>query len=118
MVWRSAKISGSDALLYILWEHQSSEAPLMGLRLLSYMVRIWQRQAQEGGQSTKLSPILPLVLAQDKDRWKTSTHFHDLFTFPQADWAAVRACTRISSSAYSNSWTCPTRTSTAHRKAF
>jgi predicted transposase YdaD len=89
----SAKISGSDALLYILWEHQSSEAPLMGLRLLSYMVRIWQRQAHEGGQSTKLSPILPLVLAQDKDRWKTSTHFHDLFTFPQADWAAVRACT-------------------------
>jgi hypothetical protein len=89
----SAKISGSEALLYILWEHQSSEAPLMGLRLLSYMVRIWQRQAQEGGQSTKLAPILPLVLAQDKDRWKTSAQFQDLFTFPEAIEKTARACT-------------------------
>jgi hypothetical protein len=89
----SAKISGSEALLYILWEHQSSEAPLMGLRVLSYMVRIWQRQAQEGGQSTKLAPILPLVLAQDKDRWESSTRFHELFAFPQGAWKAVQGCT-------------------------
>ncbi len=89
----SARIGDSDAFLYILWEHQHKEAPLMGLRLLSYMVRIWQRQAQEGGQSAKLAPILPLVLAQDKDRWKTSTHFHDLFTFPHGNWAAVQSCT-------------------------
>jgi predicted transposase YdaD len=89
----SAQIGDSDALLYVLWEHQHKEAPLMGLRLLSYMVRIWQRQAEEGGQSTRLAPILPLVLAQDKDRWKTSTHFHDLFIFPQGAWAAVQACT-------------------------
>jgi len=89
----SARIGGSDALFYILWEHQSSEAPLMGLRLLSYMVRIWKRQASEGGPSTKLAPILPLVLAQDKDRWKTSTQFQDLFAFPQGDWHTIHACT-------------------------
>jgi hypothetical protein len=65
----------------------------MGLRLLSYMVRIWQRQVQEGGQSTKLAPILPLVLAQDKDRWESSTRFHELFAFPQGDWKAVQGCT-------------------------
>jgi hypothetical protein len=89
----SAKIGGSDALFYILWEHQRSEAPLMGLRLLSYMVRIWKRQAREGGPSTKLAPILPLVLAQDSDRWRTSTQFHELFAFPQSSWAAIRDCT-------------------------
>jgi hypothetical protein len=89
----SAKIGGSDALFYILWEHQRSEAPLMGLRLLSYMVRIWKRQAREGGPSTKLAPILPLVLAQDSNRWKTSTCFHELFAFPQGGWDAVRDCT-------------------------
>jgi predicted transposase YdaD len=89
----SAKISGSDALFYILWEHQRSEAPLMGLRLLSYMVRIWKRHAREGGPSTKLAPILPLVLAQDSDRWKTSTRFHELFAFPQGGWAAASDCT-------------------------
>jgi predicted transposase YdaD len=89
----SAKIGGSDARFYILWEHQRREAPLMGLRLLSYMVRIWKRQAGEGGPSVKLAPILPLVLAQDKDQWKTSSHFHELFAFPQGAWEAVRACT-------------------------
>jgi predicted transposase YdaD len=89
----SAKIGGSDALFYILWEHQRSEAPLMGLRLLSYMVRIWKRQAREDGPSTKLAPILPLLLAQDSAPWKTSTRFHELFAFPQGGWEAVRDCT-------------------------
>jgi hypothetical protein len=69
------------------------DAPLMALRLLSYMVRIWQRQAQERGPSSRLAPILPLVLAQSKDHWKTSTHIHDLFAFPPKEWHAVRAWT-------------------------
>jgi predicted transposase YdaD len=89
----SAKIGGCDAQFYILWEHQRSEAPLMGLRLLSYMIRIWKNQAREGGPSAKLAPILPLVLAQDKDRWKTATRFHELFAFPHDGWDAVRDCT-------------------------
>jgi hypothetical protein len=89
----SAKIGGSDALFYILWEHQRSEAPLMGLRLLSYMVHIWKKQAKGGGPATKLAPILPLVLAQDSDRWKTSTRFQELFSFPEGPWDAVRTCT-------------------------
>jgi predicted transposase YdaD len=89
----SAKIGGSEALFYILWEHQRREAPLMALRLLSYMVRIWKTQVREGGPSTKLSPILPLVLAQDNVRWKASTRFHELFTFPEGPWEAVRVCT-------------------------
>ena len=89
----SAKIGGADALFYILWEHQRSEAPLMGLRLLSYMVRIWKRHSKEQGPSAKLAPILPLVLAQDSDRWKTPTSFHELFAFPQGAWEAVRNST-------------------------
>jgi predicted transposase/invertase (TIGR01784 family) len=79
----SAKIGGSDAMFYILWEHQHTAAPLMGLRLLSYMVRIWQQQSQGQGASFRLAPILPVVLAQDKDRWKTSSQFQDLFGFPE-----------------------------------
>ena len=34
-----------------------------------------------------------MVLAQDKDRWKTSTRFHELFAFPQGGWEAVQGCT-------------------------
>jgi hypothetical protein len=47
------------------------------------MVRIWQQQSQGRGTSFRLAPILPVVLAQDKDRWKTSNQFHDLFEFPE-----------------------------------
>jgi predicted transposase/invertase (TIGR01784 family) len=89
----SVKIGDADALLYILWEHQRSEAPLMALRLLSYMVRIWREYTQKQGAGSKLAPILPVVLAQDKDRWKTSTHFHELFDFPTEIHAAAKACT-------------------------
>jgi hypothetical protein len=88
----SARIGGSDAMFYILWEHQHTEAPLMGLRLLTYKVRIWNQQ-RRAGDSTRLAPILPLVLAQDKDRWKTCTHFHELFAFPDEGWEAIRRCT-------------------------
>jgi hypothetical protein len=86
----SAKFGGSDALLYILWEHQRRDAPLMGLRLLSYMVLIWKSQVRESGPSARLAPIHPLALAQDKDHWKTSTHFPDLFGFPPDEWRAAR----------------------------
>ncbi len=34
-----------------------------------------------------------MVLAQDKDRWKTSSRFQDLFTFPEAIETTARACT-------------------------
>ena len=89
----SVKVGPSDALVYILWEHQHSEAPLMALRLLTYMVRIWDAQLKNQGRPAKLSPILPVVLAQDKDRWRTSSEFQDLFTFPEALEKTARACT-------------------------
>jgi hypothetical protein len=52
-----------------------------------------EKAGQGKRPSTRLAPILPLVLAQDKDHWKTSTQFHDLFVFPPEHWGAVRACT-------------------------
>jgi hypothetical protein len=89
----SVKIGPSDALVYILWEHQRSEDPSMALRLLTYMVRIWDDQLKKQGRPARLAPILPVVLAQDKDRWKTSAQFQDLFTFPEAIEKTARACT-------------------------
>ena len=37
----SLKLQDSNAFLYLLFEHQSSEDPRMALRLLSYILRIW-----------------------------------------------------------------------------
>jgi predicted transposase/invertase (TIGR01784 family) len=74
----TAQIDGQPAFLYILFEHQNKEDPLIGLRLLTYMVRIWSDHLRNNPGSTKLPPILPLVLAQDNKPWKSSTRFADL----------------------------------------
>ena len=72
----------SDAFLYLLFEHQSSEDPRMALRLLSYILRIWERFAQSHPPPAKLPAILPIVLAQGKRPWKTSTRLEDLIDLP------------------------------------
>ena len=79
----TAKIDGQPAFLYILFEHQNQEDPLIGLRLLTYMVRIWNDYLRNNPGATKLPPILPLVLAQDNKPWKTSTRFADLIDIPE-----------------------------------
>ena len=73
-----AKFQQTDTFLYLLFEHQSTEDPRMALRLLSYVVRIWERFASGNPHPAKLPPIFPLVLAQAKRPWKTSTKFQDL----------------------------------------
>ena len=78
------KIQQSDAFLYLLFEHQSSEDPRMALRLLSYILRIWERFAQNHPPPAKLPAILPIVLAQGKRPWKTSTRLEDLIDLPPA----------------------------------
>jgi predicted transposase/invertase (TIGR01784 family) len=79
----TAKIDGQPAFLYILFEHQNQEDPLIGLRLLTYMVRIWNDYLRNNPGATKLPPILPLVLAQDNKPWKSSTRFADLIDIPE-----------------------------------
>jgi hypothetical protein len=76
------KVQQSDAFLYLLFEHQSSEDPRMALRLLSYILRIWERFAQNQAPPAKLPAILPVVLAQGKRPWKTSTNLEDLIDLP------------------------------------
>ena len=79
----TAKIDGQPAFLYILFEHQNQEDPLICLRLLTYMVRIWNDYLRNNPGATKLPPILPLVLAQDNKPWKSSTRFADLIGIPE-----------------------------------
>jgi predicted transposase YdaD len=78
----SLKIKESDVFLYLLFEHQSSEDPRMALRLLSYILRIWERFAAAHPAPAKLPAILPVVLAQGKRPWKTSPRLEDLLDLP------------------------------------
>jgi hypothetical protein len=89
----TAKVHGEDAHFYFLCEHQSSEDGLMALRVLAYMVRIWTEEARAQNGPARLTPIIPVVVAQDNKVWKTSTKFHDLFRLTPEKWEEVRAFT-------------------------
>ena len=73
-----AKLSGRDALIYLLFEHQSTSDRLMALRLLGYLTRIWEKVVK-GDPNAKLLPaVIPLVLYHGKRGWSAPTRFVDL----------------------------------------
>ena len=78
----SVRFQETEVLLYILFEHQSTEDPRIALRVLAYVVRVWQRFAEEHPSPAKLPPVFPLVLVQGRRPWKTSNKLEDLLEMP------------------------------------
>jgi len=66
-----------EVWIYLLVEHQSKPDRLMGLRLLSYMVQIWETQVRgwEDARTPKgqrrLHPIVPMVFYTGRRRWSS-----------------------------------------------
>ena len=76
------RLQGTEAFIYLLFEHQSSEDPRMALRLLSYILRIWERFAKSHASPAKLPAVLPVVIAQSKKPWKTGMRLQELIDLP------------------------------------
>ena len=74
----SADIAGKKALLYVLFEHQSSVDPLMLFRLLAYMVRIWETHLRSEPEAKRLPAIIPVVLHHSHSGWTAKVAFEDL----------------------------------------
>ncbi len=74
----SAEVAGKKALLYVLFEHQSTVDPLMLFRLLTYMVRIWEAHLRSEPEATRLPAIIPLVLHHSRSGWTAKVAFEDL----------------------------------------
>jgi len=73
---------GSDAYVYVLFEHKSFPDSEVAFQLLRYMVRIWE-QACRQKQVRKLPPIIPVVLYHGVVNWKISKKFSALFEHPE-----------------------------------
>lgn len=71
------EIDGRPTLVFLLFEHQSSEDPRMGLRLLRYMVRIWTVWADD--HPGPLPPVVPCVLYHGAEPWTGPRSFQDQF---------------------------------------
>ncbi|HZS43714.1 MAG TPA: Rpn family recombination-promoting nuclease/putative transposase [Blastocatellia bacterium] len=66
------------AYIYVLFEHKSYPDRWVGLQLLRYMTRIWDRYVGQGkGQPLPL--IVPLVLYHGESHWNVALEFAALF---------------------------------------
>lgn len=71
-----------EAFLYVVLEHQSSSDPLMPLRLLRYMLRIWDQLLVADKQRRSLPAIVPLVLHHSEAGWSAPVSFAELVEGP------------------------------------
>lgn len=79
----SVTLDGRPARIYILFEHQSSDEPWMPLRLLHYMLHIWNGYLAEAPADTRRLPvIIPVVLHHSDTGWRSPTRFEALIDPP------------------------------------
>ena len=70
LLFSARTAGGTDLLLYLLFEHQTSVDQAMPLRLLAYQVEILL--SHHGRHGLPLPPVLCFVLNQGPDAWTVS----------------------------------------------
>ena len=73
---------GRNCLIYLLFAHQREFDRWIALRLLRYMVRIWEDFRKANPRASKLPVIVPVILAQNAERWEVSPQFASLLDLP------------------------------------
>ena len=78
------RFRGEPLLLYCLFEHQSTNDPWMGLRLLGYLHAIWQEVAKDSVQRVALPAMIPVVLYQSLESWTAPLRWREYIALPEA----------------------------------
>jgi len=60
------------AFVYVLFEHQSSFDATMPLRLLRYVVRIWETWLRNHSGSSKLPLVIPVIMHHGASGWRVA----------------------------------------------
>lgn len=74
----SAQVGERPVFFYVLFEHQSTADRWMMLRLLRYMIRIWEEHLAKEPKATRLPAIVPVVLHHSETGWTYATAFEEL----------------------------------------
>jgi len=81
------KISGMEAFLYVLLEHQARPDPLMPFRILYYTFLILHEYVKEveakGGTVKKLPLLVPVVIYHGQQPWNYPSDIHSLIDAPR-----------------------------------
>ncbi|MCB9758811.1 MAG: Rpn family recombination-promoting nuclease/putative transposase [Alphaproteobacteria bacterium] len=83
LLFKVTLASGEEALVYLLLEHQSTPDPMMALRVLGYLLRIWEAWVELNPGARRLPLILPLVLYHGEQRWNAPLDIADLIDIPE-----------------------------------
>jgi hypothetical protein len=72
------KLDGRAAYFYVLLEHQSTADRRMPLRILRYMIQIWDEHLRAHPDALLLPPIVPVVVHHSAGGWTAPVAFADL----------------------------------------
>jgi len=76
----SARLRGtSSVMIYVLVEHQSANHPSMPLRMLGYLVRVWERFLGQQQRPVPLPAIVPVLISHVPGGWTAPTAFDAMF---------------------------------------
>src|SRR5581483_4638738 len=79
---------GAEVWVYVLLEHQSRPAPEMALRVLSYMLQLWEAQRREWqdanrpAEQRRLPPVVPIVFYTGADDWNAPIRLASMMEAP------------------------------------
>lgn len=85
----SMRIRGVEVRVYVLLEHQRGVEKRMMLRLLAYLVRIWERVVRDDPGCDTIPAIVPVVLCNGKRGWTAETSFVNIVDLPERARAAL-----------------------------
>jgi hypothetical protein len=81
---------GGEVLVYVLLEHQSTADRWMVLRLLRYLVRIWEHWLREHPGARGLPPVVPVVVSHDPQGWRAPVGLEQTLDVDGATLEALR----------------------------
>jgi hypothetical protein len=67
-----------EAFVYVVLEHQSSSDKWMALRMLSYVMRVYEKLRDEAVQPGRLPFVFPLVVHHSRTGWKAASKFSEM----------------------------------------
>ncbi|AHF89837.1 transposase [Opitutaceae bacterium TAV5] len=77
------KGSPDEVFVYLLFEHQYEEEYWLALRILRYLLDIWDTFRKDHPGVRLLPPVIPLVLAHNRTAWSLPVRFDaDQFAIP------------------------------------
>jgi len=76
------QIANEQGFLYVLFEHQSTVDKLMPLRILKYMISIWDEFVKQNGDAP-LPIIIPLVFYHGREPYDGPKDIRELIKAPQ-----------------------------------